>query len=564
MKRIKYILNFLLLASLILPSCRKIEKVLPPIIRLEQANYQTKPDRLIKITPTFENIEEDAVYAWREEGKILGTEPTLVFSSNELGTHHLTLTVTTPSGSAKANAKVEVVEFQLPIISIEGGGEPIVEIGEKYELTPIIDNKEGLKLTWIRDNQVVSENMTYTFTETKPGVSFVTLKAVNEDGEDEYLIRLTVVNEIPVEVSFDSDIRAATVGRTIRIPANVPSSKNMTFEWYVDGKKVEGEQGSILTYEATKTGNHQVKVIGKKGDKKGESTLTLQVVEPNQYYRPFVEGTSKRDVVKVFEFLPAPGQFVNERYVANTMEEACQYAQSRLAQHAHISLGGFGGYIIVGFDHSVKNTGDYDFAIEGNSFKGSSEPGIVWVMQDENGDGLPNDTWYELKGSETGKPETIQDYEITYYRPLAKKANTMWTDNRGNRGEVDWLGFHQQDFYYPNWVKNDTYMLRGTCLASQTFDQSGQGTYWVNPEFDWGYADNFSPIDRLTNDINYNAAPNANHFKISHAIDHKLQPVQLDYIDFVKVQTGLNTKAGWLGENSTEVFKFIDIYKEKK
>ena len=58
-------------------------------------------------------------------------------------------------------------------------------MGEKYELTPIIDNKEGLKLTWIRDNQVVSEDMTYTFTETKPGVSFVTLKAVNEDGEEE-------------------------------------------------------------------------------------------------------------------------------------------------------------------------------------------------------------------------------------------------------------------------------------------------------------------------------------------------------------------------------------------
>ena len=337
----------------------------------------------------------------------------------------------------------------------------------------------------------------------------------------------------------------------------------MTFEWYVDGKKVEGEQGSILTYEATKTGNHQVKVIGKKGDKKGEASLTLQVVESNQYYRPFVEGTSKRDVVKVFEFLPAPGQFVNEGYVANTMEEACQYAQSRIESNAYVSLGGFGGYIIVGFDHSIKNTGGYDFAIMGNSFKGSSEPGIVWVMQDENGDGLPNDTWYELKGSETGKPETIQDYEITYYRPTQKKANTMWTDNRGNRGSVDWLGFHQQDFYYPLWVKNDTYMLRGTCLASRTFDQSGQGTYWVNQEFDWGYADNFSPIDRLTDDDNYFAAPNANHFKISHAIDHKLQPVNLKYIDFVKVQTGLNISAGWLGENSTEVFKFIDVYKEK-
>ena len=30
------------------------------------------------------------------------------------------------------------------------------------------------------------------------------------------------------------------------------------------------------------------------------------------------------------------------------------------------------------------------------------------------------------------------------------------------------------------------------------------------------------------------------------------------YIDFVKVQTGVNVKAGWLGENSTEVFGFTD------
>jgi len=35
--------------------------------------------------------------------------------------------------------------------------------------------------------------------------------------------------------------------------------------------------------------------------------------------------------------------------------------------------------------------------------------------------------------------------------------------------------------------------------------------------------------------------------------------IHLEYIDFIKVQTGLNVKAGWLGENSTEVFRFMDI-----
>ena len=34
-----------------------------------------------------------------------------------------------------------------------------------------------------------------------------------------------------------------------------------------------------------------------------------------------------------------------------------------------------------------------------------------------------------------------------------------------------------------------------------------------------------------------------------------IQPTQHD---FIRVQTGVNAKAGWLGENSTEVFGFTD------
>ena len=45
---------------------------------------------------------------------------------------------------------------------------------------------------------------------------------------------------------------------------------------------------------------------------------------------------------------------------------------------------------------------------------------------------------------------------------------------------------------------------------------------------------------------------------ISNAIDAEGNPVELKYIDFIKVQTGCNTKSGWLGENSTEVFGFFD------
>ena len=127
---------------------------------------------------------------------------------------------------------------------------------------------------------------------------------------------------------------------------------------------------------------------------------------------------------KVYEFIPAPGQFINELsqntgFIGNetTPQQAIEYATKRLNKKAHVSLGSFGGYIIIGFDHSIAPSGrEYDFAIQGNAFNsssgGSNEPGIVWVMQDINGNGQPDDEWYELKGSETGIDGTIQDYEV--------------------------------------------------------------------------------------------------------------------------------------------------------
>lgn len=290
------------------------------------------------------------------------------------------------------------------------------------------------------------------------------------------------------------------------------------------------------------------------------------------YYRART-AASKADWNKVYEYTPAPGQFINELKTGGfdgtqtTPEAAIAYAETRMREVDKqgnpypnwVSLGGFGGYIVVGFDHSIDNSGGYDIGILGNSFSGSSEPGIVWVMQDENGNGLPDDTWYELAGSETGKPETIQNYAVTYYRPSEPKQPVKWTDNQGNSGEIDYLQqFHRQEYYYPLWIEEDSYTLTGTCLAARNYDASGNGSYWVNAEYDWGYADNFSPIDRLTDEDNASAGANANHFRISDAIDAHGKHKDLEYIDFVKVQVGVNAKSGWLGELSTEVLGFYD------
>ncbi|MBO5850050.1 MAG: cell surface protein, partial [Paludibacteraceae bacterium] len=56
----------------------------------------------------------------------------------------------------------------------------------------------------------------------------------------------------------------------------------------------------------------------------------------------------------------------------------------------------------------------------------------------------------------------------------------------------------------------------------------------------------------------------ANRFDISNAIDANGNLVELDFIDFVKVQTAVNSKSDWLGEMSTEVVGFFDYSMKKE
>lgn len=283
----------------------------------------------------------------------------------------------------------------------------------------------------------------------------------------------------------------------------------------------------------------------------------ITVALDNENYRAATPSSAEQ-WDRVYEYTPAPGQFIGETKTGGftgeelTPDAAAEYAERRMSDGMFVSLGGFGGYIVVGFDHSIDNVAGCDLAIRGNSFDGSSEPGIVWVMQDEDGDGEPNDTWYELRGSETGKAETIHEYAVTYFRPEEDGRPVKWRDSEGQEGQIDYLEtFHTQPSYYPAWIKEDSYTLSGTRLEPRNHDTSGNGSHWVQSSYDWGYADNFSEQD------NHPEQAGVNLFDVSNAISKSGEAVELKYIDFVKVQTACNTKSGWLGENSTEV---VDLY----
>lgn len=263
---------------------------------------------------------------------------------------------------------------------------------------------------------------------------------------------------------------------------------------------------------------------------------------------------------KVFEYLPAPGQFINTAASAYrsgfSEEEVLQQATIDLQKKSTISLGGFGGFITVGFHQPIQNLKDkYDFKIWGNAYYnrktgtgalgGSAEPGIVLVSKDTNEDGIPNDPWYELAGSEYGKETETRGYEITYYRPQPANGNVTWKDNQGKSGAIVRNGYHQQDSYYPNWIEADEITFRGTRLKDNAILE---GNNWVGYCYAWGYADNHPYNTELCQ------------FKIDWAVDESGAPVLLDAIDFVKIYTAVNQNVGWTGEISSEIVSVEDLH----
>ncbi|MDR2773186.1 MAG: cell surface protein [Tannerella sp.] len=540
-----------------------------PVITLDSPTsiYTVKVGREIEIQPTYENADE-ATFAWRMDGKLLGEETTLRFSSEQSGRYFITLTVTNRGGKDEEELRVDVFDLTPPTISLPGADKGFILLfGSELELKPQVASSLETAYSWTIDGEEVSTEQNYTFAATETGDYTVRFATGNEDGDDavEFTVSVREANEVDFKWAFEQTEYNVAKGRTIRLRAiGIENAFTAQYAWSVDGETVQQGNQAEYAFTAAEEGVHVVKLEMQNEYLLATQTLTVNVCpEEGTFYRSKTAASSAA-CNKVYKFLPAPGQFVNENYTATDMTAACAYAEERMAQSAYVSLGGFGGYMVVGFDHSIDNDGDYNIAVTGNAFNSSSEPGVIWVMQDENGDGLPNDTWYELKGSEYGKEETIQDYTVTYYRPSAPGQSVPWTDNRGNSGSVEHLGaYHRQDYYYPAWVEADNYTLRGTRLKSRSYDQSGNGTYWVNPSFDWGYADNFSSIDRLTDNDNYNAAPADNHFKISHAVTFDGKNAGLEYIDFVKIQVALNQQCGWIGEVSTEVFGVKDFNMSK-
>lgn len=402
-----------------------------------------------------------------------------------------------------------------------------------------------------------------------------------EGGPEPYALQQSDITVDEPEGGFTTQ-----VDQLLHIEVSSVSDEGLTYSWTMDGETIPG--GKTLDYMFSQGGEYTLTLTVSQGEV--SYTYTFIVTVSFEEAEPTPEGATPY-ITQVLDYMPAVGQFTNtmpEYEEGDTQEDMNRKVLDAIGNNNRqmIALGGFGGYVVVGFDHTIENkAGLRDFRVLGNAFDasknpnpdapsgGSCEPGVIMVAYDKNKNGQPDDDeWYEIAGSAHEDPtlelwyqmakdngndvSLYRNYEITYYRPeetmdapVAAPTDEYirWEDNQGNSGYKEKNEYHRQP-YFPQWYEGDELTFRGTCLPQNGIDESGDGTYFVCYKFRYGYADN------ETNNADESA------IDIDWAVNSKGQHVSLPGVDFIKIYTGVNQENGWLGECSTEVMGVEDLH----
>ncbi|MCF0198177.1 MAG: hypothetical protein HUK02_02490 [Bacteroidaceae bacterium] len=437
-------------------------------------------------------------------------------------------------------------EGRLPVISWEmSSGRFTMVAGEVLTIVPTVTNTDATTTySWTMEGRVVSRRDFYTFTSRTPGTYFIQLAVTNRFGQSQDEVKVTVLESASEAIVPEAPDDGRFSWYFPWTYINICQGRSLLLRPYMV-RNAEGAAVPVPEVEfcATELGPHAVTLTMLVGDTEYKQTLTVNVCPPEGTFRRSGEGDAL--VNRVFDYQPAPGIMVNgysllgESFpVGCTLEQACATVMAHFRRQWAVSLGAQGGYLIAGFDHSVAG----DLLIKGNPFNYQSEPGIVWVSLDANGDGLPNDQWFELAGSEYGSPNHQTDYAITYYRPEQEKSGVAWRDSNGDESYVPHFNYWNPSVYYwQDWQTSATLTFVGSRLVSHHQYADGFSTL---PPYAWGYPDNEGSDTQNS----------VTRLHLSNARTWDGKPANLPYIDFVKVQTGQCGFTPNLGEISTEVY----------
>ncbi|MDR3123427.1 MAG: hypothetical protein LBU16_06565 [Treponema sp.] len=293
-------------------------------------------------------------------------------------------------------------------------------------------------------------------------------------------------------------------------------AEDAAFEWKVDSRVQNSVTGR---YFAFTPGEQKTYTVSCSADGLSAETRVTGTAPEAAARRP-ISADSRRQAMDCFDYCPAPGELLGVQPPIDlsdfaTEETVRQKSEDKLrgrdllagGDYDGWSLGDCGGYVIFGFDHSVdRRPAGGELYIKGNAPDDGSEdePGVVWVMQDSNGNGKPDDVWYELRGEAYSQNYNVHRYALTWFRPYIKGgvSHAGWADNRGR------TGFHYSAAF--------PFSIKG---ASVTFVLSH--LEYHDLDYSAGYVDIYK----------------CDTFNIADAAQADGSPIDLAYIDFVKAQS---------------------------
>ena len=156
---------WLLVFVVVLAACNINEEFFAPKIILDNETgvYTVKYGREIVIKPNYEHAE-DATFCWTMEGEVLSISPSLSFSHEKVGEYFVTLKVTTEYGSDEEEIRIDVVELEIPTVSIAGNKKMTVTVGTEMLLSAIVrETSLPTKFKWTVNDKIVGNELSYKF-----------------------------------------------------------------------------------------------------------------------------------------------------------------------------------------------------------------------------------------------------------------------------------------------------------------------------------------------------------------------------------------------------------------
>lgn len=479
-------------------------------------------------------------------------------------------TITVRVGDATVNMAPTVVGPQ------ETEDTAVAGVSYEVALAEHFIDADGDELSYtvsVDGGEAVAVESIYSYTPVEAGTSTLRFEASDGQAQAVYTVSLTVLGlktddlvqnglltddatgsewKLAFENLFDKNEKRraryvyATVGKSteaVTFRFGLPAGVEISYE----GTTLQPETDGRYTIAVAVTADADEEIFAPDaimGTGGQAIEFTLMAAGEEERYRINLLRREEAEIggsIRVTDYLCIGSQYTNKASYG--------MAPERTLAGGLLSLGNFGGYIVYEFDEPITNdpSNPYgvDFMIYGNSMgAGFSEPGNVLVSNDGK-------TWYALAGSDYFDDNTLWNHSVTYSTGENKKIN--WTDSLGNSGTMT-LGEHpplRSNYPLADFDPDQPITMTGARLLSAAKDDYGTNAAAFP---DWGY------VDAQPNGTKEQAANpyakvsgSGDGFDLTWAVDAAGNPVKLDSVKYVKVQTASLVDGGAIGEKSTEL-----------